>query len=462
MPRTAARSTSRAADVTLADDDQVWPGRDSCRAIDSMRRKCSGDRRSPPRLRCSAAGTRVLRDRTAATVASRPRPAGRSRCARSPFRGAAAGRSRPGRRAAHPAPAAHSTAGWRRPAARRRCRRPGCLRSSSQCSAMRDDSLAQRRQQTVGDVEFRRHVPAERLVQRAILVAHGNPLCFGRAGSYNRRTRWTPQTLEVRAHGHPDRHACGRRTPEFVDVRGLRYHLRCWGGAGPARRTLVMLHGWMDVSASFQFVVDALGAGLARDRARLARLRPDRSRARPIATGFPTTWPISSACWTASAPGPAVLVGHSMGGNVALLYAGIRPGRVRARRQPRRLRPARDTCCAGPGPLRAMARRIAKRRLRCATTQSPEDVAARLRAEQSATDGRARCLSRAALGAGAGRRPLGRGRRSGSLGSSIRRCIASMRCLPAGSASPVRCSGYAPRTPTCCAIVAESSGGGDR
>jgi hypothetical protein len=28
-------------------------------------------------------------------------------------------------------------------------------------------------------------------------------------------------------------------------------------GRAEARRTLVLLHGWMDVSASFQFVVDA-------------------------------------------------------------------------------------------------------------------------------------------------------------------------------------------------------------
>ena len=49
----------------------------------------------------------------------------------------------------------------------------------------------------------------------------------------------------------------------FADVRGLRYHLRCWGD--PRSPKLFLLHGWMDVSASFQFLVDAL-RGLARDR----------------------------------------------------------------------------------------------------------------------------------------------------------------------------------------------------
>ena len=42
----------------------------------------------------------------------------------------------------------------------------------------------------------------------------------------------------------------------FLDIRGLRYHCRVWGEAG--RPKLFMLHGWMDVSASFQFLVDAL------------------------------------------------------------------------------------------------------------------------------------------------------------------------------------------------------------
>ena len=43
---------------------------------------------------------------------------------------------------------------------------------------------------------------------------------------------------------------------EFVPVRGLRYHCRCWGDERAPK--LFMLHGWMDVSASFQFLVDAL------------------------------------------------------------------------------------------------------------------------------------------------------------------------------------------------------------
>ena len=45
---------------------------------------------------------------------------------------------------------------------------------------------------------------------------------------------------------------------QFVDMRGLRYHVRRWRAPGAPK--MVLLHGWMDVSASFQFLVDALTA----------------------------------------------------------------------------------------------------------------------------------------------------------------------------------------------------------
>jgi pimeloyl-ACP methyl ester carboxylesterase len=114
---------------------------------------------------------------------------------------------------------------------------------------------------------------------------------------------------------------------EFIDVRGLRYHLRCWGRTG--ERTLVMLHGWMDVSASFQFVVDALGDGWR-------VVAPDwrgyglSGRSHADCYWFPDYLADLERILGAVSDGPAVLVGHSMGGNVALLYAGVRPDRVRA------------------------------------------------------------------------------------------------------------------------------------
>lgn len=112
----------------------------------------------------------------------------------------------------------------------------------------------------------------------------------------------------------------------FVDVRGLRYHVRQWGYADAPR--LFMLHGWMDVSASFQFIVDAL----ERDWCVIA----------PDWRGFgDTQWSGAQSYWfpdyladldallTQLQPdAPVTLLGHSMGGNVACLYAGIRASRV--------------------------------------------------------------------------------------------------------------------------------------
>lgn len=125
----------------------------------------------------------------------------------------------------------------------------------------------------------------------------------------------------------------------FVPVRGLTYHVNAWGDAALAtvqRPPLVLLHGWMDVGASFQFLVDELAAVEGAGRRVLA----------PDWRGFGlTTAPPVDSYWfpdyvgdldalldafAAEAPdGRFDLVGHSMGGNVVMSYAGVRPGRVR-------------------------------------------------------------------------------------------------------------------------------------
>jgi pimeloyl-ACP methyl ester carboxylesterase len=118
---------------------------------------------------------------------------------------------------------------------------------------------------------------------------------------------------------------------EFVTVRGVRLHVRRWGD--PDAPMLFMLHGWMDVAASFQFVVDALAG--------------DWQVIAPDARGFGLSdWPVAEhggghywfqdyladleALLDHYAPtGEVNLVGHSMGANIVCLYAGVRPERVR-------------------------------------------------------------------------------------------------------------------------------------
>jgi pimeloyl-ACP methyl ester carboxylesterase len=92
---------------------------------------------------------------------------------------------------------------------------------------------------------------------------------------------------------------------------------------------MVLLHGWMDVSASFQFLVDAL--------------RGDWDVYAPDWRGYGLTdWGKSDCYWFPDYIAdldllleriqhemPVNLVGHSLGGNVAALYAGVRPARIR-------------------------------------------------------------------------------------------------------------------------------------
>jgi pimeloyl-ACP methyl ester carboxylesterase len=109
----------------------------------------------------------------------------------------------------------------------------------------------------------------------------------------------------------------------------MRYHLRHWGQPQAGVAPLVLVHGWMDVSASFQFVVDAMLA----ERWIVA---PD-WRGYGLTEGPPTDnyWfpdylaDLDHIVDHIAGEQPIDLLGHSMGGNVAMMYAGVRPERVR-------------------------------------------------------------------------------------------------------------------------------------
>ncbi len=122
-----------------------------------------------------------------------------------------------------------------------------------------------------------------------------------------------------------------RRPPRQwnLRLRGLEAHLWQWGGSSAAQPPVVLLHGWLDSGASFQFIADACA-----DRRALLALdwRGYGGSERP-AQGywFPDYLADLDALLDHLAPStPVALVGHSMGGNLASLYAGLRPERVRA------------------------------------------------------------------------------------------------------------------------------------
>lgn len=112
---------------------------------------------------------------------------------------------------------------------------------------------------------------------------------------------------------------------ETVDVRAIDYSVRLWGEAGAPM--LVLLHGGRDASITFQFLVDAL----ARDWFVVAPDWRGHGRSGWAAAGywFHDYLADLDALLEHYAPGrPARLVGHSLGGNVACLYASARPERV--------------------------------------------------------------------------------------------------------------------------------------
>jgi pimeloyl-ACP methyl ester carboxylesterase len=112
---------------------------------------------------------------------------------------------------------------------------------------------------------------------------------------------------------------------EFHPIRGIRHHVRLWGDSGKPK--LFLLHGWMDVSASFQFLVDALKQGWL-------VVAPDWRGFGLSAWAHEGYWfqdyyaDLDTLLDLYSPDTPATVVGHSMGGNIACTYAGIRPLRV--------------------------------------------------------------------------------------------------------------------------------------
>ncbi|MDP2416538.1 MAG: alpha/beta hydrolase [Hydrogenophaga sp.] len=118
---------------------------------------------------------------------------------------------------------------------------------------------------------------------------------------------------------------------EFVPIRNLSYHVRVWGEPSPAKAPLVLVHGWMDVAASWQFMVDALTQErwiIAPDWRGFGLTRAEGPA--PDSYWFPDYLADLDALLDHYAPDqPVDLVGHSMGGNVVMIYAGARPQRIR-------------------------------------------------------------------------------------------------------------------------------------
>jgi len=120
-----------------------------------------------------------------------------------------------------------------------------------------------------------------------------------------------------------------RRVPELPrhEICGVDHHFTRWIGQVPGSPVL-LLHGFMDCGATYQFVADELPPSRT-------LIAPDwrgfgQSAWSPHGYWFPDYFADLDAMLDWLAPGAAVdIVGHSMGGNIAMIYAGLRPERVR-------------------------------------------------------------------------------------------------------------------------------------
>lgn len=110
-----------------------------------------------------------------------------------------------------------------------------------------------------------------------------------------------------------------------LDIRGLQTNVQEWGEPGSPK--LFMLHGWMDCGATYQYMMPHLAE-------HYHVIAPD-------LRGFGETEHVPTGYWFPDyladldvllnhyAPhGRVDLLGHSMGGNIVLMYAGVKPERV--------------------------------------------------------------------------------------------------------------------------------------
>jgi pimeloyl-ACP methyl ester carboxylesterase len=118
-----------------------------------------------------------------------------------------------------------------------------------------------------------------------------------------------------------------RRVPRHEQrlLRDLRHRVTWWGAPSP--NPIVLLHGWGDSAETWQFLIDELPdhwSCVALDWRGFGGTEWPRH-----GYWFPDYFADLEALLDQVCPdGPARVIAHSMGGNVATMYAGIRPDRI--------------------------------------------------------------------------------------------------------------------------------------
>ena len=113
---------------------------------------------------------------------------------------------------------------------------------------------------------------------------------------------------------------------ETLQIEGARLGVTRWGPG--SRAPIVLLHGWMDVADAWQLLVDALPAEwsfAALDWRGYGNSDPRREGYAPMQY----LSDLDAALLQLVPAGTVRLIGHSLGGTVASIYAGVRPERLR-------------------------------------------------------------------------------------------------------------------------------------
>lgn len=165
----------------------------------------------------------------------------------------------------------------------------------------------------------------------------------------------------------------------FVQANGLRHHVIEWGERGQA--TVVLCHGYLDIGFSF----DAVGRRLA-DAGYRAVAFDFRGHGETDWVGpggyyhFPDYVLDLHELIPQVAHGPVHLVGHSMGGTVASMYAGTVPDRLRTLTLVEGLGPPAFPLEQAPDKFRTWFSTVEKTRLRAPHVMADVDAAlARMR-----------------------------------------------------------------------------------
>ena len=234
-------------------------------------------------------------------------------------------------------------------------------------------------------------------------------------------------------------HYLPRRLPESLhrDIRGLPHHFTRWAGSRADAPPIVLLHGFMDCGATYQFVADEHRADADADRARLARLRPVRLESAGLLVSRLLRRPRRHAR----------LAGARHAGRYRRPQHGwqrrddLRGAAARARASAgdaRRLRSARRAPGTRARPLPRLARPVARAGARVGVSGSRR-VRGRAAQAQSAADGRACRFRRAGVERDAARRPRRVRHSIRRTSVSIPSCTGARRSRRAGPRSVHRC-----------------------